>query len=375
MGELLLNEVTRFRRELHLIPETGYKETKTQKYLVDELTKLGYEPNITCSTGVYVYIEGDSKETIAFRSDIDALPITEETDCSFKSTHKGYMHACGHDGHMSMLLGFARELKNYDTFHKNILLIFQPAEEGPGGAKDIVASGLLTDYNVKGIFGIHLFPGIEEGVIASKSGALMAQPTEINIDIIGKSGHGAMPHISVDSILVTAKLLEAYQSIITRSLSPLSQSIITFGKITGGTVRNIIAENTRIEGTIRTFSREVLDDILRRIEEINEGFEMSYKVKINTHIDIQYPPVINDKSLFSVIENLVDLGDIDPMMLAEDFSYYQEAVPGIFSFLGTKNTELGYTAALHNSKFNFDEKVLVKGVEYYINISKKLNLI
>lgn len=375
MEEFLLDEVTRFRRELHLIPETGYKETKTQNYLINELIKLGYEPKVTCNTGVYVYIEGNSEQTIAFRSDIDALPITEETACSFKSIHVGNMHACGHDGHMSMLLGFARELKNYDTYHKNILLIFQPAEEGPGGAKDIVASRLLADYKVKGIFGIHLFPGIEEGLIATRSGALMAQPTEINIDIIGKSGHGAMPHTSVDSILVTAKLLEAYQSIITRSLSPLSQSVITFGKITGGTVRNIIAENTRIEGTIRTFSREILDDILKRIEDINEGFEKSYNVKINTYIDIQYPPVINDKDLFFEIQDLVDLADIEPMMLAEDFSYYQEAVPGIFSFLGTKNTELGYTAALHNSKFNFDEKVLVKGVEYYINISKKLNLI
>ena len=371
----LLDEVTRFRRELHRIPEIGYQEIKTQEYLKKELLNMGYNPQVICTTGIYVYIDAGAPETVAFRSDIDALPITEETGCTFASTHSGVMHACGHDGHMAMLLGFAKTLKNYDNFKKNILLIFQPAEEGPGGAKDIVVEGLLTRYNVKSIFGLHLFPGIDEGIIASKKGPMMAQSTEINIDIIGKSGHGAMPHTSVDSILVTAKLLEAYQSIISRSLSPLSQSVITFGRIEGGTVRNIIAEKTRIEGTIRTFSKEVLDDILRRIREINEGFEKSYGVKIRCHINILYPPVINDADLFTQIEELIDLPDIEPLMLAEDFSYYQEAVPGIFFFLGTKNEDKSFTAPLHNSKFNFDEEVLLKGIEFYTALSKKLNLI
>lgn len=371
----LLDDVTRYRRDLHRIPELGYREVKTQKYLIETLTEMGYNPQIVCETGVYVYIQGDGTDTVAFRSDIDALPITEETGCPFVSDHPENMHACGHDGHMSMLLGFARVLKNYKNYKKNILLIFQPAEEGPGGGKDIVAQGLLERYNVKSIFGIHLFPGFEEGVVASKKGPMMAQPTEINIDIIGKSGHGAMPHKSIDSIIVTAKLLEAYQSIVSRSLSPLSQSVITFGKITGGTVRNIIAEKTRIEGTIRTFSRDVLDDILRRIGEINEGFERSYGVQIRCHTDIQYPPVINDEKLFSEIEDLVDMSNIEPMMLAEDFSYYQEVIPGIFFFLGTKNTEKGFTAPLHNSKFNFDERVLLDGVDLYHRLAKKINLI
>ena len=371
----LLKEVTRFRRELHQIPETGYREVKTQEYLKRKLLEMGYDPQNICTTGLYVYIDAGAPETLAFRSDIDALPMKEETGCTFTSTHRGIMHACGHDGHMAMLLGFAKTLKGYDNFKKNILLIFQPAEEGPGGAKDIVAEGLLSKYNVSNIFGIHLFPTIREGLIASRRGAMMAQPTEINIDITGKSGHGAMPHTSVDSILVTAKLLEAYQSIVSRSLSPLSQSVITFGKIEGGTVRNIIAENTRIEGTIRTFSREVLETILERVEEINEGFERSYNVKIKSHIDVQYPPVVNDPGLFSQVEDLIDLPDIEPLMLAEDFSYYQENIPGLFVFLGTNNEEKGFTAPLHNSKFNFNEEVLLKGIEFYTAVSKKLNLI
>ncbi len=370
----LLKEVTRFRRELHQIPETGYREVKTQEYLKKELLEMGYDPQVICTTGLYVYIDAESPETLAFRSDIDALPMKEETGCTFTSTHEGIMHACGHDGHMAILLGFAKTLKNYKTFKKNILLIFQPAEEGPGGAKDIVAEELLSKYNVSRIFGIHLFPKIREGLIASRRGAMMAQPTEINIGITGKSGHGAMPHTSVDSILVTAKLLEAYQSIVSRSISPLSQSVITFGRIEGGTVRNIIAENTRIEGTIRTFSREVLEVILRRIEEINEGFERSYNVKIKSHIDIQYPPVVNDPELFSKVEDLIDLPDIEPLMLAEDFSYYQEEIPGLFVFLGTSNEKKGFTAPLHNSRFNFDEEVLLKGVEFYTAVSKRLNL-
>lgn len=371
----LLKEVTRFRRELHQIPETGYREIKTQEYLKRELLEMGYDPQAICTTGLYAYIDAGASETLAFRSDIDALPMKEETGCTFTSTHEGIMHACGHDGHMAMLLGFAKTLKGYDNFKKNILLIFQPAEEGPGGAKDIVTEGLLSKYNVSNIFGIHLFPKIREGLIASRRGAMMAQPTEINIDITGKSGHGAMPHTSVDSILVTAKLLEAYQSIVSRSISPLSQSVITFGRIEGGTVRNIIAENTRIEGTIRTFSREVLETILSRIEEINEGFERSYNVKIKSHIDVQYPPVVNDPGLFSQVEDLIDLPDIEPLMLAEDFSYYQENIPGLFVFLGTNNEEKGFTAPLHNSRFNFHEEVLLKGIEFYTAVSKKLNLI
>lgn len=371
--ETLRKNIKNYRRDLHQIPETGYKEFKTQEYLMTKLRDMGYSPEKICDTGVFVHIKGESSETIAFRSDIDALPIKEETACSFASTHEGNMHACGHDGHMAILLGFAQSLRYCAHLKKSILLIFQPAEEGPGGGAHIVQAGLLKRYSVEGIFGIHLFPGLKEGVTASKPGPLMAQPTEINIDVIGKSGHGAMPQTSVDSIIVTAKLLEAYQSIISRSLSPLSQAVITFGKIRGGTVRNIIAETTRIEGTIRTFSKEVLGDILQRIEEVNRGFEISHRVKIDCQVDIQYPPVLNDRELFRKISDLIDDRNIEPLMLAEDFSYYQEAVPGVFIFLGTRNDEKNYTAPLHNSKFNFDERVLIKGVDLYMEIMQRLN--
>lgn len=369
-------EVKKHRRALHLIPELGFEEFKTQKYLKDALSEYGYEPIEICATGVYVFIEGNSDETIAFRSDIDALSIKEENSVDFKSSHDGKMHACGHDGHMATLLGFAKYLTTVENLEKNVLLVFQPAEEGPGGAKNIVESGILKEKNVKGIFGLHLFPSMPEGTVGTKAGPMMAQTAEVDIDIVGKSGHGAMPHKGIDSVLITAQLLQAYQSIISRNISPMENCVLTFGKIEGGSARNIVAESVRIEGTFRAFKKDVFQIICDRITEINKGFELTYDVKINTDIRPLYPPVINDSALFEGFKNAVEKVDIEfqeieAVMLAEDFSFYQEAIDGLFFFLGTGSEEKGFTAPLHNCRFNFDEKMLVNGVKIYSELAKE----
>lgn len=376
---MIKDECVNFRRDLHQIPEVGFKEFKTQKYLKEKLESFGFKPEVVCQTGLIVFIDKGSKETIAYRSDIDALDAVEETGVSFCSTHNGQMHACGHDGHMSILLGFAKYLSTADI-KKNILLIFQPAEEGPGGAKFIVDDGILDKYNVSKIFGLHLFPELPEGVIGSKAGPIMAQTAEVDIKITGKSGHGAMPHKTIDTILITAKLIEAYQSIVSRNVSPIDSAVVTFGMFNGGTARNIIAETCQIGGTIRGFSIKTFNYILERIEQINKGFELAYGVIIEPNIRPMYPPLINSKNVYEdfrkvMTNNSFNFREIEPMMLAEDFSYYTQAKDGLFFMLGTRNEEKNFVYPLHNSKFNFDEKVLIEGVKVYIALAKHFELI
>jgi len=378
--EKILEKMKKYRRNLHEIPELGYVEKKTQTYLLQEIKKMGYEPNIICKTGIYIYLDGGSEETYGFRTDIDGLPISEETGATYSSKHKGFMHACGHDGHMATLLGFMDYLRG-KKLKKNILLIFQPAEEGSGGAKDIVKSGILEKYNVKGIFGLHLFPKLEEGIIGCRAGGFMAKAAEINIVIRGKSGHGGQPHLGLDSIQVAGKILEGFNLITSKFIAPFDPSIIAIGKIEGGTIRNIIPEVTRMEGTIRTFSTETFNFIIGKIRDIAHGMELSYGVKIEIDLAEGYPPVVNDKEYYSILESIVNedkklkFKEIDPEMLAEDFGFYQEVTRGLFFFVGTQNNKLGYVESLHNSKFNFNEKVLENGLRVYIGICKKLEIL
>ncbi|WP_319200370.1 M20 family metallopeptidase [uncultured Ilyobacter sp.] len=369
------NQIKTYRRELHQIPELGLEEYKTCAYIGEKLKEFGLHPFTIAKTGVYVYIDAGSDETYAFRADMDALEAEEENDVEYASKHPGKMHACGHDGHMAMLLGLAKVLSKTENIKKNILLIFQPAEEGPGGAKIITESGIFEKYNVKGIFGIHLFPTLDEGIIASKAGPFMAQSGEIDVIIKGEGGHGGMPHNAIDSILVASKFLSSCQSIISRSISPLETAVISFGKIRGGSARNIVAEKTHIEGTVRTFSKETFGIIKKRILQISKGLEESFDVEIDVKLEPYYPPVINDKALYKKVAEKVHIEETDPVMLAEDFSYYQEKIPGVFYFLGSRNRELGFDYPLHSCSFNFDEKILLKGIEHYINILTALEAI
>lgn len=377
----ILNNLKINRQELHKIPEVGFKEFKTQKYILDKLVSFGFTPNVICGTGVYLFINNNKENTLAFRSDMDALPITEDNNVEYKSSHDGFMHACGHDGHCSILLGFAEYLSKSDLsyLNYNILLIFQPAEENPGGAKDIVNSFILEKYSVKCISGLHISPKLEEGVIGTRAGGFMAKASEINVDIIGKSGHCGQPQNSIDSIAVAVKFLEYINTLVVKSLSPFDPSLISFNKIQGGTIRNIVAENTRIEGTIRSFSNESFDFIKKKIFDIKGALELAFDVKINIDINSGYPPVINDKELYNLFQLAINNSDslsfveLEPEMLAEDFSFYLEKIPGLFFFLGSKNIEKNYCSSLHNSTFNFDEKILEYGLESYVLFLEILN--
>lgn len=368
----LLEDIIKFRQDLHQIPELGLQEFKTQKYILDTLQSLGYSPKTICGTGVYLYLEGKDKTFCkAFRADMDALSITEGTDCSFKSKNNGFMHACGHDGHMATLLGFAKYLKTLPFYEYSILLIFQPAEEGPGGAKLICESGILESFSVKEIYSFHLFPELEEGTISTKAGPFFAQATEFDCKVIGKGGHGGMPHKTIDPLIPFTKIIDSYQSVISRNISPFNPAVITVGKISGGTVRNIISDSIEFYGTIRAYSQKDTNDIIKRMNEIHRGVELGFNVKVSDEFRILYPPVINDNGLYSKflkISSNFNFIQGEPLALAEDFSFYQEKIPGLFFLLGTKNTDKNFTSSLHSSTFNFDEKVLLEGVKLFAKL-------
>lgn len=366
-------EIKNHRRNLHKIPEAGFHENKTADYVARALKSYDIDVKTgLVHTGVLGYIESDkSLPTIAFRSDMDALSMTEETGLAFKSENEGFMHGCGHDGHMATLLILAKHLsENRSKLKANILFIFQPAEEGPGGAEPLIKEGIFDTYGVKEVYGLHLYPEVEEGKIALKSGPLMAQTGEFDIDITGKSGHGALPHKGIDAIVIAGDLIQRLQTIVSREICPIDPAVLTIGRMEGGERRNIIAEKVRLEGTVRAFDEAVFASIFKAMERHIKATEMAYNCHIAYDLRTMYPPVVNDETLTqSFMEaNSEVVEEIEPQMIAEDFSYYQKAAPGIFFFVGTRSAEKGHVFPLHNAKFNFDEATLLNGVQAYKNV-------
>lgn len=366
-----------YRQELHQIPELAFDLFKTHQYVDEKLKGLGYQTETVAKTGLIAVKKGKIKEAIAFRSDMDALPVTEKTNVSFKSRHVGNMHACGHDGHMAMLLGFAEYVSQLKEINQTIVFIFQPAEEGPGGAKVIIEEGVFEKYHIQKIFGIHLYPDLEEGLYGLVNGPMMAQNGEFNLKVTGLSAHGAQPHFGHDAILAASNLVTQYHHIVSRFIDPLDPVVVTIGTISGGEARNIIAQEVKLTGTIRSFNQLNYDTIKQKMREIDQGVSIAYDVKVENDIIDYYPPVINDGQLFEMLKSSLDAKQyqyLKPMMFAEDFAFYQQKVPGMFVMLGTRNESLGYIHPLHSCYFNFKEDVLIKGVELYIHISKTLKL-
>lgn len=373
----LLEKLTLYRRDLHQIPELGFDLFQTHDYVKKLLASFGYEPITVAQTGLVAIKEGLSQEAIAFRADMDALPVHEETQVPFQSKYEGRMHACGHDGHTAMLLAFAEYVSQQSKPKQTIVFIFQPAEEGPGGAKVIIDEGILKRFNVQKIFGLHVFPGLDEGVIGIKEGAMLARNGEFDYVIKGFSSHGAQPHMGKDAILAASSLVGEFHHIISRFIDPLEPAVITVGTIDGGEARNIIANQVSISGTIRAFSDEIYQTLKDRMNDMVHGTELSYGVKISGGVTDYYPPVVNDSNLYQLVKKALHkntIVDLKPYMFAEDFAFYQQEVPGIFSFIGCRNKEKGWIHPLHSCYFNFDEKILVDGVNYYIAVSKELNL-
>jgi hippurate hydrolase len=358
------------RRHLHQIPEIGFDCFITSAYLQKELRSFGYEPIIMAKTGVIAVKPGKSKDAIAFRSDMDALNVLEQTQVDFESLTKGQMHACGHDGHMATLLAFAKSVAHLEPFNHSLVFVFQPAEEGPGGARVMVEEGLIERFNITKIFGLHVFPGLNEGIIGLAKGPMMAQSMEIEIHIQGKSAHAAEPHEGTDALICAAQLILAAQSIVSRNVDPLETAVITFGTIKGGEAPNIIPQEVILTGTARAFNPQVMSLIHQRLEAIFNGLSITTGCQIKASLIDTYPPVLNDEALYDRLsENLTCKTQvIKPKMFAEDFSYYQQKVPGLFAFVGTRNELKNYIYPVHSCFFNFDEEALMSGVEFYTQV-------
>lgn len=366
--------VTRHRRWLHQHPEIGFDVFETRDYILRCLQALAFdEVSVLAGTGVKAVMRSAQGEgTLAFRADMDALTLQEASGVPYVSCRPGYMHGCGHDGHMAMLLGFAAWLHQYKhALNKNVVLIFQPAEESEGGAVPMMAEGVLEDPSVDGIFAYHLLPDLPQGTIGLSAGPVMAQTCEFDIDLIGQTAHGAMPHQGKDGIYAAAGLIEGLQGILTRRVDPFERALLTIGRIEGGERRNILADRVHLEGIIRTFSDGVYQDIKGHILNLLRGLETAHGISGRFEEVVYYPPVVNDALLTEQVRHALPAGWIrpmDPMMIAEDFSQYQQAVPGVYLFLGSRNEALGHVHPLHSNQFNFDEQVLLLGIQGYKRI-------
>ncbi len=361
------NDVCTYRRDLHKIPELELKLPKTKAYILKALEGIEGEICEVLESGILVYFNNHKETTIAFRSDMDALPVKEECEVDFKSEHEGSMHACGHDGHMAMMLAFAHELNTYyKELPHNVLLIFQPGEEAPGGAELICKEGVLKKYNVKYIFGTHIWPMLEEGVIATRKGELMARSSEVKIDIIGKTSHAAKYKEGIDAVEIGARfLVDSYA--MEQSIPSHVYRLLRFGILKGGSVCNVVSDNCHLEGTLRAFQDEYYWYMREQVESLAKKYEektgCTFKIDINTG----YPAVLNDEALVErILNEFSDIEELEvPEMISEDFAHYLKEIPGVFFFLGS-----GTGIPLHNSHFNFNEDILIKGVENYIRLSK-----
>ena len=373
----MVEELRQMRRDLHKIPELGLKEYKTSAYIREKLTSFGItELETWLETGVVAVIRGKGKkEAVAFRADMDALPVTEQTGCDFTSEHVGCMHACGHDGHVTVLLGFAKYLQEHkDEFENDVVLIFQPAEEGPGGAQLLVDAGLFEKHPVRCIIGCHIFPQVPQGKVACRKGAMMARNGEVDVHIYGESAHGAQPQLGHDAVLAAGAVITGLHTILSRNVSPLGSGVLTFGAIHGGEACNIIAKEVKLEGTMRAFSDEAYETMTKRVQEVASGIAAGYGCKGEAVFRHMYRVVDNDPKLVELLQEVAEdnYEETPPYMLAEDFSLYLQKVPGMFFFLGSGNAEKGYTHSLHSAQFQFDEEILALGVETYAKLLKKL---
>lgn len=373
----VLNPFIQIRRDLHQIPEKGFQERKTQGYLLQYLKGLPQE-NMEIKeweTGIFVRIKGTNPtKTIGYRTDIDGLPITEETDLPFHSRHEGMMHACGHDLHMSIALGVLTHFSQHPS-NDHLLFMFQPAEEGPGGAQLMIQTDIFQEWEPDMIVALHIAPEYPVGTIATKPGLLFANTSELFIDLKGKGGHAAYPHQTNDMVVASCSLVSQLQTIVSRNVDPLDSAVITIGKISGGTVQNIIAERARLEGTIRTLSVESMKKVKERIGALVQGMEIGYNCETSIDYGCMYHQVDNDEKLtkefmtFVENETNVNLVECRHAMTGEDYGYMIQNIPGFMFWLGVESSY-----GLHHSKLNPKEEAIGVGIGMLISyLTKKGN--
>ena len=368
-----MKSLLEIRRDLHQIPELGFKEMKTQAYLLEQINALPQErlTIIKWKTGIVVKVEGTHPtKTLGWRTDIDGLPITEATDLPFKSQHEGNMHACGHDVHMTVALGLLRRLVD-NPINDHVVIIFQPAEEGPGGALPM-REWLKTEHPAlvpNQIYAFHIAPEYPVGTVATRPGLLFANTSELFIDLVGKEGHAAFPHQAKDMSIAAATLLLQLQTIVSRSVNPMNPAVLTIGKMSSGTVQNIISGHARLEGTIRTMDAATMTIMKEKIEAFCRATEIAFDCDIRIDYGSSYYQVKNDDTLanefltFAKQDASTTAIVCDAAMTGEDFGYFLQEIPGVLFWAGVDSS-----FGLHHAKLNPNEMVidyLVPFIESY----------
>jgi amidohydrolase len=377
----LHGEITAWRHDIHAHPELLYDVHRTAASVAEKLRSFGCDEVVTGvgRTGVVGVIRGgrvqnkggDGGRVIGLRADMDALPIEEANDIPYKSTVPGKMHACGHDGHTAMLLGAARYLTETRNFAGTAVVIFQPAEEGGAGGKAMVQDGLMDRFRIEEVYGMHNYPGLPVGEFALRPGALMASADRLTIEIEGRGGHAARPHICVDTVLVGAQIINQIQSIVARNVDPLHAAVISICVFQAGTTDNVIPQTAHLRGTARSLTPEVRDLLERRLHEVVEGTAKLYGATAKLTYKRDYPVTRNHERqaafAASVAADVVGGEQVDalvaPVMGAEDFSFMLEARPGAFIFVGN-----GDSAGLHHPAYDFNDEVIPIGTSYWVKL-------
>lgn len=373
-----LDALRRDRRALHRIPELGHTEFKTQRYILDSLSALAPDAlHAIADTGVRCVFmgraplsAGQRRRTIALRADMDALNVTEATGLDFSSERPGFMHACGHDGHMATMLAVARFCaEQRDHLRCNVVILFQPAEELDGGAERIIAQGGMNDPDVDEVYGMHVMPSLPSGAIACPDGPLMASTCELDISVSGEASHGALPHLGRDALAAAVALYGLIQTVFTRQTDPFDQKVLTIGAMEAGERRNVVADRAVMHATLRTYDEAVEARCLELMRAHMRAVEAAYGVKCSMDILSRYLPVINDPRAAARVREVAGgmCVDAKPLTIAEDFSFYQRRAPGAFFFCGIAQGD-SYSRSLHASDFNLDESSLLNGLKIFIGL-------
>ena len=374
-AQALREQLVAWRRDFHMHPELAFQEHRSAGLIADRLCELGYRVQTgVANTGVVALLEGQQPgPVVMLRFDMDALPITEENEIDYVSQNPGVMHACGHDGHMAIGLGVATLMARHrDEVTGTLKLVFQPAEEGAGGAEAMVREGVLENPRPDVILAGHIWNQKPVGTIDVSPGAVMAAAEKWTCTVIGKGGHGAKPHQTVDPIVATAQIVTALQTVVSRNISPLETVVVTVGTVHGGDAFNIIPAQVDLSGTIRTYSPQVRETVLQRVRKVIEGVAAACGAEAELEIVPSTTAVINDSGIAEVVrvaaEEVVGLENVsssERAMGSEDAAFFMQEVPGCYLFLGSANAERGLNAPHHNSRFDFDEDALPLGAAVF----------
>lgn len=378
IDRLDLGELTRWRRAIHKHPELAFEEHRTSQFVAERLERFGLEVHRgLAKTGVVASLQNGSGKTIGLRADLDALPMTELNRFEHRSEVNGCMHACGHDGHTTMLLGAAKYLAEHRDFCGSVRFIFQPAEEGLGGGRVMVEEGLFDQFPVDAVFGMHNWPGMDAGTFAVRPGPMMAASDTFEIVVTGQGCHGAMPHMGVDPVVVGAQIVGALQTVASRNVHPLSSAVISVTQFHAGEAWAVVPESAVLRGTARSFEEPVRKLIEARIGEIATSIAQAHAATAKVTYKRHYPPTVNseDEAAFcaEVMESMVGADKVDrnplPSMGAEDFSFMLQKRPGAYAWIGNGPGEGG--CVLHNPHYDFNDAVIGLGVEYWVRLVRR----